>query len=510
MLQLDERRSHPRRAVEYPVQLVLPSSTPGDEVVVPGRTTDLSTSGMGLTLDATLQSASCAVRLRLDAGPLRPALELPGNVVWSAAHGPGPSAHCGVRFASLTPEQSSAWDRLLSAHDLRPRPLEREDMIPRATLGIDGGKLTRDWLSQRVGVGLEHVSVFSFDAGSAARNIENPIGACQVPLGIAGPLLVNGTNARGLFYVPLATTEGTLVEAYHAGMSAISRSGGANVHVLNDRADITSAFLFEELSQAIGFSRWLRDNVDRIKAEAARTTRHGQLVELKSQIVGRRVLVTFAYTTGDAMGQNIINIATERACAFIMTQVPAQRYFLRCNASSDKKPSFLGLHRCYGKEVVADVTIPRRILRRYFGATPEDVEEFSYTGTLGSIQAGMIGVNAHFANGLAAIYLACGQDIAQVVNSAIGIATAEVTPAGDLYMSVRLPSLIVATVGGGTHLATQAECLRIMGCHGQGKARKFAEIVAAAVLGGELAICSALASGRFIQAHANKRREMSS
>jgi hydroxymethylglutaryl-CoA reductase (NADPH) len=510
MRQYEEKRSQPRCMAEFPVQLILPSSSPGGEAVVPGRTTDISTTGMGLTLEASPQNTSSTVRLRVDAGPLRPVLELPGQMVWSSTGGHGLSSHCGVRFASLTAKQSSAWDHLLSRHAQRPRPLRREDMIPRATLGMERGKPTRDWLAQRVGVDLEHVSVFSFDARSAERNIENAIGACQVPLGITGPLLVNGTDARGLFYVPFATTEGTLVETYHAGMIAISRAGGATVHVLNDRVDVTSAFVFEDLSQAVGFTRWLRDNFDRIKVEAEQTTRHGKLVELKSQILGRRVLVSFAYTTGDAMGQNIINIATERACTYIMEQYPAQKFFLRCNASADKKPSFLGLHRCYGKEVVADVTIPRRILRRYFSVSPEEVNEFCYTGTMGSIQAGTLGLNAHFANGLAAIYLACGQDIAQVVNAAIGIATAEVTSGGDLYMSVKLPSLIVATVGGGTQLATQAECLRIMDCHGQGKARKFSEIVAAAILGGELAICAALASGRFVQAHMKKRRAMGS
>jgi len=505
MQSVGEKRSHPRCKAEYPVLLLVPSSTEGD-VAVPGRTTDISPSGLGLALEAAPhQQSSSTLRLRLDAGDLQPALELPGQIVWSAAGGNGAACQCGIRVAPLTSEQSSAWDQLLWQHGPGAHALRREDLIPRAAPQVERSDLTREWLSKRVGVELEHVSTYSFDARSAHRNIENLIGACQVPLGITGPLLVNGQDARGLFYVPFATTEGTLVETYQAGMIVISRAGGASAHVLNDRVDITSAFVFEDLSRAIEFSRWLRDNFDRIKAVAAQTTRHGELVELKAQIVGRRVLATFAYTTGDAMGMNIINIATERACAFIMAQYPAQKYFLRCNGSADKKASSLGLQRCYGKEVVADATIPRRVLRRYFAVTPEEVNEFCYTGTMGSIQAGILGLNAHFANGLAAIYLACGQDIAQVVNSAIGIATAEVTSRGDLYMSVKLPSLIVATVGGGTQLATQGECLRIMDCFGQGRARKFSEIVASAILAGELAICSALASGRFIQAHMRKR-----
>jgi hydroxymethylglutaryl-CoA reductase (NADPH) len=280
--------------------------------------------------------------------------------------------------------------------------------------------------------------------------------------------------------------------------------GGANVQVLNDRLDITPAFVLEDQSEAVRFSGWLRDNFDRIKAAAEQTTRHGRLLELKSQVLGRRVLATFVFSTGDAMGMNIINIATQRACNFIVEQVPVERWFLRCNASADKKPASLGLHRCYGKEVIADATIPRRILSRYYGVTPQDVAEFYYTGTLGSVQAGMLGMNAHFANGLAAVYLACGQDMAQVVNSAIGISAAEVTSEGDLYINVELPSLTVATVGGGTQLATQSECLRMMECHGPGRVKKFAEIVAATILAGELSIFCALASGRFAEAHLRK------
>jgi hydroxymethylglutaryl-CoA reductase (NADPH) len=500
-----DKRSQRRCRAELPVQLF----SNGGDTVVQGRTTDLSAHGLGLLLDELPGNGSSTLRLRLDAGPLHTAVELDGQIVWTDGAGTA-GYRLGVRVEPSSSEQGPAWERLLSHHLSRAQAVRREDMIPRPAVGVDGVRSTRAWLSGRLRLPLEHIGEFSFDPAQAAGHIENLIGAAQVPLGVAGPLLVNGVEARGIFYVPFATTEGTLVQTYHHGMLAISRAGGANVQVLNDRLDITPAFVLEDITKAVRFSGWLRDNFDRIKAAAEETTRHGRLLELKAQILGRRVLATFVFSTGDAMGMNMVNIATERACNFIVEQVPVERWFLRCNASADKKPASIGLHRCYGKEVVADVTIPRRVLGRYYGVTPQEVAEFYYTASLGSIQAGMLGMNAHFANGLAAIYVACGQDVAQVVNSAIGISTAEVTPAGDLYVSVKLPSLTVATVGGGTQLATQSECLRIMECHGPGKVKKFAEIVAAAVLAGELSIACALASGRFAEAHIRKRVATSS
>jgi hydroxymethylglutaryl-CoA reductase (NADPH) len=494
-----EKRSQRRFRADLPVQLL----SSGGDLVIHGRTTDLSAHGLGLRLDELPEDRSSTLRLRLDAGPLRPSVELQGRIVWTNG---ADSAGCrlGV-WVEPSSEARPAWELLLAQH-LSPSPqVRKDDMIPRRALGGDAVRSTRAWLSERLQLPLEHIAKFSFDPDQAASHIENLIGATQVPLGVAGPLLVNGVEARGLFYVPLATTEGTLVQTYQHGMLAISRAGGANVQVLNDRLDITPAFVLEDQSEAVRFSGWLRDNFDRIKAAAEQTTRHGRLLELKCQVLGRRVLATFVFSTGDAMGMNIVNIATQRACDFIVEQVPVERWFLRCNASADKKPASLGLHRCYGKEVIADATIPRRILSRYYGVTPQEVAEFYYTGTLGSVQAGMLGMNAHFANGLAAVYLACGQDVAQVVNSAVGISAAEVTAEDDLYINVKLPSLTVATVGGGTQLATQSECLRMMECHGPGKVEKFAEIVAATILAGELSIFCALASGRFVEAHLRKR-----
>jgi hydroxymethylglutaryl-CoA reductase (NADPH) len=202
---------------------------------------------------------------------------------------------------------------------------------------------------------------------------------------------------------------------------------------------------------------------------------------------------------------NIANIAVDRASRYISSHFSVKRFYLRSNFSSDKKPSHRNMARPYGKAVIADVTIPRKILKRFYGTTPEAVKHFFYCGSIGGIHAGMVGQNAHFANGLTAIYIACGQDVAQVVNASIGIVSLDLNEDGDLYVAAKLPNLIVGTVGGGTSLPTQQECLRIMDCLGKGKANKFAEIIAGTILAGEISIYAALASGNFIDAHIKKR-----
>ena len=207
------------------------------------------------------------------------------------------------------------------------------------------------------------------------------------------------------------------------------------------------------------------------------------------------------------MGLNTISFATAACCECIVASFPeVLRHYLRSNLSADKKPGYSNFIRGYGREVCAEVTIRRSVAARLLGATPEEMSDFWHASVLSGFQAGTVGHNAHYANALAAIFIACGQDVAQIVNAAQGISTCEVDGNGDAYFSVRLPCLIVATVGGGTQLPTQRECLELMGCYGSGRADKFAEIIAATLLAGEISICAGLASNTFIQAHARKRR----
>ena len=365
--------------------------------------------------------------------------------------------------------------------------------------------MRRAWLAHNTGQSLNAVGNTAFEADEVRRNIENLVGAAHVPLGIAGPIRVNGEYAQGLYFVPFATTEGTLVSTYQYGMRAITEAGGANAHVVADALDITPCFVLADLRAALSFASWLQDHLAELKTVAAETTTHGRLVELVTHVFGRRVFAQFVFSTGDAMGLNMINIAVDHVCRYVTERIQCERYYLRCNYSSDKKPAAINLFRPYGKEVLIDVTLPARVVETHLGVSTRELVDFFASGRLGTMQAGALGANAHFANGLAAIYIACGQDVAQIVNASIGFIDVEPVGDGDLYVAARLPNLVIATVGGGTNLPTQRECLALIECRGDGTARKFAEIVAATLVAGELAIFAALTDGRFIAAHQQKR-----
>ncbi len=368
----------------------------------------------------------------------------------------------------------------------------------------------REWLSRQVDTKLSHIGYYSEDPKNMQGNIENLIGVSQIPLGIAGPLKINGQHAKGDFYIPLATTEGALVMTYNRGMLVLTKSGGANTDVLKDEVHVSPVFLVKNVVEATQLINWINSTFNEIKTEAEKTTKHGKLLNIEPIMAGRRVILKFSYFTGDAQGLNMINRATEAACKFILEKTN-KKFLLRSNFSSIKKVSAFGIYKGQGKAVFADVTIPRKVLR-LLQASPEETESYFISTLLSSTHAGMIGENAHIANGVAALFAACGQDIADVSTSHIGISMCEVTESGDLYVSTYVPNLFVGTVGGGTGLGTQRECLEILGCYGSGKVKKFAEIVGATVLAGEIAVLAALTNGTYVEAHErygrNRPKEM--
>ncbi|MES1240876.1 MAG: hydroxymethylglutaryl-CoA reductase [Acidobacteriota bacterium] len=359
----------------------------------------------------------------------------------------------------------------------------------------------RRWVEERTGARLAHVGSATVPPEEMRGNVENPVGAAQVPLGVAGPLLVHGEHAQGLFYVPLATTEGALVRSYERGMAAITRAGGAVARVLVDENRVSPVFLFEDVADAAAFARALPGLFEALKDEAGATTRHGRLLRVEPLPVGREVIVHFAYWTADAHGMNMIVKATDRACRWLVEHGHAPRHYVFSGAESEKRASGALLAGGKGKKATAGVRLPARLVRAYLHTTPEGLADVWHRTVLGHLQAGSTGYNGHIANGLTALFIACGQDVANVANSAVGITSFEVLEGGDLYASVTLPSLTVATVGGGTGLGTARECLEMLGCAGAGKAPKLAEIAAALVLGGELSFGAAIASGEFVTAH---------
>jgi len=359
----------------------------------------------------------------------------------------------------------------------------------------------RHWIEEQTGAVLPQIGAGTIPGEAMRGNIENPIGTVQVPLGVAGPLLVHGEHAQGSFYVPLATTEGALVRSYERGMAAITRSGGATARLHADENRVTPVFVLDDVAAAAAFARELPGRLDEIRAEAESTTRHGKLLRLEIRPLGREVMVHFCYSTGDAHGMNMIVKATDKACRWILEHSAARRHYIFSGLESEKRASGSLFAGGKGKKVVAGARLPARNVRAYLHTTPEGMADVWRRTVLGHLQGGALGYNGHYANGLAALFIACGQDVANVANSAVGITSFEVLDGGDLYASVTLPALTVATVGGGTGLGTGRECLEMLGCAGQGKAAKLAEIVAATLLAGELSMAGAIASGEFVDAH---------
>jgi hydroxymethylglutaryl-CoA reductase (NADPH) len=347
---------------------------------------------------------------------------------------------------------------------------------------------------------------------SLRGNIENFIGFTQVPTGVAGPVRIHGLDAKGEFYLPLSTSEGALVASISRGCQAINAGGGARSVVVMESVSRAPVFVFENLIEAGLFCQWAANHFDRFSEIASLTTRNGKLTNLNSTLIGNHAHLIFSYSTGDASGQNMVTIATEAILRYIHENSPyPPRYsFIEGNMSGDKKPTAISFLSTRGKKVISEVEIPRDLFEKILHTTPENVFNYWKTSFVGGVQSGSIGVQGHYANALAALFLACGQDVACVGESCVGITVCDVMENGNFYISVTLPNLIVGTVGGGTGLPTQKECLQLLGCEGTGTARKFAEICAAAVLAGEISIMGALAAGHFSKAHQVLGRKASS
>jgi len=351
----------------------------------------------------------------------------------------------------------------------------------------------QQFLEEKTSVRLEHVNKYSFDPAILPGNIENFIGVAQVPIGLAGPLLINGEYAKGEFYVPMATSEGTLVASYNRGMKIIKLCGGVTTTVQEESMQRAPVFIFENARDARDFGIWLKENFDKIKEQAESTTSVGKLIAIEQYHAGRFVYTRFDYTTGDAAGQNMTGKATFIACEWIRKVHPlVRRYMIDGNFSTDKKHSAINVLRTRGKRVTAEIRIPDAIMREHLNQSSRRLEIYHNIGCLGGYMCSANNNGSHSANAITAIFIATGQDVANVAEGAAAITYSECTKENDFYFSITIPALIVATHGGGTGLATQRECLALMDCYGKGKAKKLAEIVAATALAGELSLMGAM------------------
>lgn len=333
-------------------------------------------------------------------------------------------------------------------------------------------------------------------------NIENYIGTVKIPVGLIGPLRVNGLNASGDYFVPMATSEAALVASYGRGAELASAAGGITAAVVSEGVLRTPAFVFDNILASGMFVNWIADNTVALKAAAETTTRYGKLISIEPFMDVNVVFLLCRFSTGDASGQNMVTVATEAMCQHIIGHMPAPplHWFIEANFSGDKKASYLGLQTGRGRKVTASVVVPNDLLHRYMRADPHKLLAYGQVAGLGAVLSGQLGAQAHYANGLAAIYLATGQDAACVSESAVGFTRMEPRD-GAMFFSVTMPNILVGSVGGGTGLPSQAAALSIMGLKGEGKAAALAEVTAAVCLCGEISIIAAIASGHFTRAH---------
>lgn len=360
----------------------------------------------------------------------------------------------------------------------------------------------RAFAHEQTGADLEHTGRFSFDPKVLPGNVENFFGVAQVPIGLAGPLLVNGEHAQGEFYVPLATTEGTLVASYNRGMRLLAECGGVKTTVVEDHMQRAPVFMFDDAQQARDFGAWVEENLDGIRAAAEDTTRSGKLTYIGQYQVGPLRYLRVNYTTGDAAGQNMTGKATLAACEWIKANYPGgARYILSGAIDTDKKHSQINMLLTRGKRVVAEAVIQKDVLKRLMGVDTRTLFEYRQVGMVGGFLAGATYNGAHAANALTAIFIATGQDVANISESHSGVTYTQLLDNGDYYWSTTLTSLIVATYGGGTGLPTQRECLELLGCYGAGKVHKLAEICAATVLAGDTSLTAAILAGDWVTSH---------
>ena len=365
----------------------------------------------------------------------------------------------------------------------------------------------RKALENNLKISLSHIAKYSLNQEIAsARNCENMIGVTQVPLGVAGPLKVQSSKFKvQSYYIPLATTEGALVASVNRGCKVITLSGGTITACYRVGATRGPVFYTGNLRNEQKLYRWVKENEGKIKKAAESTSEHLTFKKLTFRGLANYAFIRFVFDTQDAMGMNMATIATEKIVELIEKETGIACIALSGNFDIDKKPAWINFIENRGYKVWAEATIKKAIVEDILKTSPEKIYDIWLSkNMLGSAMSGSLGFNAHFANVIAAVFLATGQDIAHVVEGSMGITTAKITERKDLYFSIYVPALMVGTVGGGTGLETQKEALSILGIAGgsNGKnAQKFAEIIGGGILAGELSLLASLAEGSLSSAH---------
>ena len=361
----------------------------------------------------------------------------------------------------------------------------------------------QQWLKEQTG---HQVPEFALDSPEDLKGlIENHLGYVGLPMSVSGPLKIDGTYARGDFYVPLCTVEGTLSFSMTRGFYLTHRSGGIKTQHVKQELSRAPVFRFKEIEEAMRFLDQVDEHYDAIKAAAESTTKHGKLLRIDKHPIHNRVILDFIYDTAEAAGQNMVTMSTDAACRYIVDNLSngvPYKFLVESGFNADKNPAHRSLIMGRGHHVISSIQIPNRLCKKLMRVGVDELLEARTDKQLGSQMAGALGFNLHTANALAALYLALGQDVACVSENAVGIATYE-KRGNDLYSTLSMPSMTVGTVGGATRLLAQKANLEMIGCAGgEHSSRKLSEIICASALALEISLAGAIVSNEFAKAHA--------
>jgi len=370
-------------------------------------------------------------------------------------------------------------------------------MIPKGYANEDTDKRL-DWLRDKIG--------FNYDTDLSTTPedlkgiIENHIGFMKIPMAVAGPLKIEGKYAKGEYYVPICTLEGTLALSMTRGMIATHRCDGIRVSHIKQELSRAPVFTFDNLNKSADFMSWIDKNFKEIKSVAESTTNHGKLLRIDQYPIQNYVILDFILDTGNAAGQNMVTLAAKTSCDYIKEKTGAE-FFLESGFNSDKKASARNMIMGRGHSVIAETTISNSVIRSILDVDISNLKKYQEIGPTTTRLAGTEGCHLHISNALTAIYLATGQDTACVAENSIGHYQIE-PQENDVKFRLTLPSMTIGTVGGGTRLSPQQQNLKLLGCDtGDTAARKLAEIICASALALEISLFSALASHTFTRAH---------
>lgn len=360
-------------------------------------------------------------------------------------------------------------------------------------------KTRRDFIEKKLKIKLENISKAHID-DEKLIHCENLIGETTLPLGIAGPIRIKNSKSKIKdYYIPLATTEGALVASVNRGCKAISLSGGARTFAEDIGATRGPVFKTSGIKESRQLKLWIENNFQLIKSEAEKTSSHLKLKKIETKIAGIYVYLRLYFDTQEAMGMNMVTIATEKICQLIEKKTKNKSLAISGNFCIDKKPAWLNFISGRGKEVLAEVVLKKEIVKQVLKTTPEKFfDVWTAKCSVGSALAGSLGFNGHFANIVAAFFASTGQDLGHIVEGSLGLTFTKVLENKNVYVSVYLPSIMIGTVGGGTKLKTKQEALSIIGAK---NSIELAEVLGGAVLAGEISLIASLSQGSLAAVH---------